>query len=103
MERIKLEAINEQTPPERLRELARINSTIAGLVGSNPSATPELLKELADSEEDFIRKNVAANPNTPMEILWWLGEEFPKEVLDNAVFPLLLLENPNLLEESMKK
>ena len=99
MEQIHQEATNEQTPPERLRELAQINSTIATLVANNPNATTELLTELADSEENFIRKNVAANPNTPMEVLWKLGEEFPQEVLDNAVFPLLLLENPNLLEE----
>jgi len=103
MEQIKLEATNEQTPPERLRELAKINPAIASLVANNPNASPELLTKLADSEEDFIRKNVAANPNTPKEVLWKLGEEFPEEVLENAVFPLLLLENPNLLEEIPQK
>ena len=103
MEQIHEEATNEQTPPERLSQLAQINSTIASLVANNPNAAPELLTELADREEDFIRKNVAANPNTPMEVLWKLGEEFPEEVLDNAVLPLLLLENPNLLDEIPRK
>ena len=103
MEPIHEEATNEQTPPERLRELAQINPAIASLVANNPNATPELLRELAESEEDFIRKNVAVNPNTPMEVLWKLGEEFPTEVLENAVFPLLLLENPNLLENTPQK
>ncbi len=99
MEQMHEEATNEQTPPERLSELAQINPTLAGLVANNPNATPELLRELADNEENFLRKNVAANPNAPMEVLWKLGEEFPQEVLENAVLPLLLLENPNLLEE----
>ncbi|MDY6803672.1 MAG: hypothetical protein SXA11_07685 [Cyanobacteriota bacterium] len=98
MEQIDREATDEKTPPARLRELAKINPAIASLVANNPNAEPELLRELAGSEEDFIRKNVAANPNTPKEVLWWLGEKFPTEVLDNAVFPLLLLENPNLIE-----
>ncbi len=92
------EATNEQTPPPRLRDLAKINPTLASLVANNPNATPELLTELADREENLIRKNVATNPNTPTGVLWKLGEEFPEEVLENAVFPLLLLENPNLLE-----
>jgi hypothetical protein len=103
MEQIHQEATNEKTPPDRLSELAKINSAVAGLVANNPNATPEILTELADREEDFIRKNVAANPNTPTEVLWKLGEEFPQEVLENAVFPLLLLENPNLLEEIPQK
>ena len=99
MEQIKLEASNEQTSPERLSQLAKLNPTLASLVANNPNATAELLTELADREEDFIRKNVAANPNTPTEVLWKLGEEFPQEVLENAVLPLLLLENPNLINE----
>jgi hypothetical protein len=99
MEQIHEEATNEQTPPERLRALAKINSTLASLVANNPNASPELLTELACKKQEFIRKNVAANPNTPKEVLWKLGEEFPEVVLENAVLPLLLLENPNLLEE----
>lgn len=42
---------------------------------------------------------MAANPNTPTEILLKLGAEFPEQLLSNLVFSLLLLENPNLVEQ----
>ena len=54
------------------------------------------LKELATSDDAAIRKAVANNPNTPTNILWQLGSEFPDQLLVNPVFDLLLLENPNL-------
>ena len=37
---------------------------------------------------------MANNPNTPVEILENLGEEFPDEITANPIFNLLLLENP---------
>jgi hypothetical protein len=38
---------------------------------------------------------VASNPNTPIEILEWLGEDFPEAVTGNPIFNILLLENPH--------
>ncbi|MGF1488023.1 MAG: hypothetical protein ACFBSE_13120 [Prochloraceae cyanobacterium] len=69
-----IEAENENTPADRLRELAR-------------------------NYYPAIREKVAANPNTPTDVLLDLGAEFPERLLDNPVFDLLLLENLNLAEE----
>ena len=50
--------------------------------------------------EDFcaMRVALAGNPNTPVELLLQLAAEFPREFLANPALPLLLLENPRLLE-----
>ena len=92
------EATDDKTSPDRLRELAKIGQTLARLVAANPNANPDLLAELASRDDREIRRAVAANPNTPTETLWKVGEQFPDEVLDNPVFSLLLLEEPNLVE-----
>lgn len=93
------EAVDEGTTGDRLRELAQISIELARLVAKNSSAPPELLQELSASSDVIIRKNVAANPNTPTEILLNLGTEFPEQMLENPLFSLLLLENPNLVNE----
>ena len=67
-------AANENTPPERLRELAR-------------------------NSDALVRQKVAMNSNTPTEVLLDLGAEFPNELIDNSVFDLLVLENLNLAKE----
>ena len=56
---------------------------------------PEILAELATSEDKEIRRCIASNPNTAVEILEKLGEEFPDEITANPIFDLLLLENPD--------
>lgn len=94
---LKQEAANENTSPARLRELAGMSTQLARIVAKNCNADPELLRELAASSDDLTRKEVASNPNTPTEILWKLGE-FPEELLNNPVFALSMLEDPNFLE-----
>ncbi len=94
----KQQATNETTTPERLEELARVSPQLAALVAKHPNAAPELLRELASSANAATRKGVATNPNAPTDVLLKLGE-FPGQLLDNPVFPMLLLENPNLLAE----
>jgi hypothetical protein len=80
------EVMDENTPSERLQELAQ-------LVATNPAAPPELLEKLSESQDTIILQSVTANPNTPTEVLWKLGEKFPGELLTNPIFSLLLLEN----------
>ncbi|MEH1951883.1 MAG: hypothetical protein V7K77_33765 [Nostoc sp.] len=75
------------------------NVTQAQLVAAEPSTDPELLRELALSTDQQTRQSVAGNPNTPVDVLLRLGAEFPSQLLDNPVFPLLLLENLNLVAE----
>lgn len=90
------EAANERTSGERLKELAKIGTDLARRVAKNPSAPPELLKQLARCNDATTRSHVTANPNTPTEVLRHLGGEFPEQLIDNPIFPLLWLENPNL-------
>ena len=65
---------------------------------SNPNTPAEKLRELADCDDATIRQLVVVNPNTPTEILWRLGKEFPECLLENPVLPLLGLENLNLVD-----
>ncbi|MEH2231064.1 MAG: hypothetical protein V7K71_15825 [Nostoc sp.] len=68
-------------------------------LAAEPSTDAELLRELALSTDQQTRQSVAGNPNTPVDVLLRLGAEFPSQLLDNPVFPLLLLENLNLVAE----
>ncbi|KJH72068.1 hypothetical protein [Aliterella atlantica] len=64
-------------------------------IASNSSSSPALLTELSNNSDFEIRSLVASNPNTPVDILMKLGEEFPDQILENPVFNLLLLEEPD--------
>ncbi|MBD2577946.1 HEAT repeat domain-containing protein [Oscillatoria sp. FACHB-1406] len=92
------EASSETTPAPRLTELAGQSLELARIVAKNITAPPTLLAELSTSEDRLTRQNVTQNPNTSPEVLCKLGAEFPDDFLDNPVFPLLPLENPNWVE-----
>ena len=103
------EAKLETTSGDRLRELAASDDDTISIMTEEKKQqiTPleeaklettqsDRLRELATSNDDTIRKAVTSNPNTPTDILWQLGAEFPEQLLTNPLFDLLLLENPNL-------
>ncbi|MGB3637824.1 MAG: hypothetical protein WBA39_09660 [Rivularia sp. (in: cyanobacteria)] len=94
---LRQQAASEEISPQRLEELSKINLELARIVANNANAAPDLLRFFSSSSDNFIRKNVAGNPNTPTEILLELGAEFPQQLLENSVFYLLLLENPNFV------
>lgn len=71
---------------EQIRKLAQDENTAS-----------ELLTELANSEDKLTRQYVAANPNTAIELLLNICFEFPVEVINNPIIPLLVLENPDCL------
>ena len=89
-------AADETTPPEKLRVLAYESVELGRLVATNPSAEPELLRELASSEDKATREAVTTNPNTPTDVLLRLAGDFPQQFFSNPVLSLLMLENPNL-------
>ncbi|MCJ8281407.1 MAG: hypothetical protein MJK14_16445 [Rivularia sp. ALOHA_DT_140] len=68
-------------------------------IAAEPTTDPEILRELALFEDEKTREAVVSNANTSPEVLVQLGEQFPSQFLDNPVFPLLLLENPNFIRE----
>jgi Leucine rich repeat variant len=79
--------------------IALAENLIQAQLAAEPSTDSELLRELASSTDQKTREAVVGNSNTPDDVLLKLGAEFPSQLLDNPVFPLLLLENPNLVAE----
>jgi hypothetical protein len=56
----------------------------------------ERLREIFLREKSKLHLALLAkHPSTPQEILLQLGEHYPAELLQNPIFPLLLLEAPN--------
>jgi hypothetical protein len=62
----------------------------------NPNTDPQLLRQFAAAKNLDLRRLVASNPNTPTDLLWELGIDFPEVILANPVFELLRLEHLDL-------
>ena len=63
---------------------------------SCPSTDPDCLVELAATGDRQLRHAIAANPNTPMSLLWELGVEFPEALAANPILLLLPIANPGI-------
>lgn len=68
-------------------------------IATNPNSNPQSLRKIATSADWELRRLVASNPNTPTEVLWQLGVDFPEAVLNNPIFELLQLERIQLAAE----
>ena len=62
---IEKEAKNPNTSKERLRELLREHMFVSDAIAANPNSPPDLLAELATYHDQLTNCNVASNPNTP--------------------------------------
>lgn len=63
-------AKNQGTPPEILQQLANSdNEYIRESVANNPNTLPETLKQLADDDLDFVRETAVSNPNIQPEVI----------------------------------
>ena len=91
--------MDDITPAQPSIAALEENITQAQLVAASLTTNPEILRELALFNDKKTREAVVSNANTPPDVLIQLGEEFPAQFLDNPVFPLLLLENPNFIKE----
>ncbi|MEM8676577.1 MAG: hypothetical protein AAGF83_22340 [Cyanobacteria bacterium P01_G01_bin.67] len=65
-------------------------------LAKDETTPPDTLANLANSEDIQTRKYFASNPNTPVKILLKICFEFPQEVIENPIIPLLILENSDL-------
>jgi hypothetical protein len=65
----------------------------------DPTSDHQTLLKLHRSSDRLTRQNVAGNPNTPIEAIWRLAKEFPYQVIENPVFPLITLGNPQWIME----
>jgi hypothetical protein len=68
-------------------------------MASNPNTDPQLLRQFAAGKNWDLRWLVASNPNTPTDLLWELGIDFPEVILTNPIFELLQLEHLDLAAE----
>jgi hypothetical protein len=92
-------ALNATTPPQRLRELFEQRPSLGRLLAQNPASPSDLLEKLVEHPDPEVHELVVLNPNTPAALLFSLGQRFPKQLMKNPMFPLLLLESPNLYAE----
>jgi hypothetical protein len=92
-------AKNLDSDAVKLASLVGIEDAIDRLIARHPNVDEFTLRKLGSSKDKATRKYVTTNPNSPKEVLLDLASQFPEELLANPIFDLLLLENPNLLEE----
>ncbi|BAU13093.1 hypothetical protein LEP3755_36300 [Leptolyngbya sp. NIES-3755] len=79
--------------------IARLWSTLHDIYAAkDPGTEPEQLRQIAEIGAKRCCRAIALNPNTPSDLLLQLGRRFPREVLNNPIFNLMLLEDPNLIE-----
>ncbi len=78
------------------REITTIAQQI--LEAKNESTPPAKLVELGEKSTFSIRRFVALNPNTLVDTLIEVAYAFPKEVLNNPVFDLLILEDADFIK-----
>ncbi len=68
-------------------------------IAIDPNSDPQSLRQIATGDDWELRRLVASNPNTPTDILWQLGLDFPEAILSNPIFQLLQLEQLQLAAE----
>ena len=75
-------------------------------VAAHPRAPANFLRELAEDDNPAVRRAVASNPNTSLEVLWTLAKDHPKAVMSNSSFRLRIATNlsilPNAPEASLQ-
>jgi hypothetical protein len=68
-------------------------------LSKDPMSDHQILLKLHHNSDQITRQNIAGNPNTPIEVIWKLAKEFPYQVIENPVFPLITLGNPQWIME----
>lgn len=92
-------ALDPEATPESLMALLDKDGATNRHLAKHQKASAELLEKLSHSSDEYTRKAVTGNPNTPPESFVRLGQQFPKEFLSNPALDLLLLVNPALMDE----
>jgi len=68
---------------------------------SDPTTPPDVLTTLARSEVASVRRAVAENPNTPLDVLNRLWDKFPAAMLANPIITLWELTEPAALQTNI--
>ena len=67
---------------------------------SDPTTPPDILASLAKSSETAVRRAVAENPNTPVDVLNTLWNKFPEALLANPIIAFWELTEPAALQKN---
>ena len=94
------EAQDPQTLAERL---AALSAQFPQEVAQNPTARPELLRRLIESNDPDILRCIAKNPNISPDLAALLLQKFPYELVENPAWKMLLLEVPGFLEKNISQ
>jgi hypothetical protein len=92
------EASCPHTLADRLRLLAHRSEQHRLLIAANPAAPPDLLERFVLEQDPQLQARLATNPALPTPLFWHLAQRFPREILENPLFGLLLLDLPALAE-----
>jgi hypothetical protein len=75
------------------------NFELARALAGDVNTAPDKLRELAASRDRAVRENLVTNLNTPIDILWELGAQFPEQLLHNPKFERLIRANSIFLKQ----
>jgi hypothetical protein len=85
---------NDMCDADELESLAGASHQINKLIASSKNASAQTLEKLSRSDDRLTRECVAGNPNTPLDILNNLADEYPVALLLNPAFHLSVLKDP---------
>jgi hypothetical protein len=85
--------LDEKMPTFSKQKLLPFMEEELTALATNVNTSSDSLLKLEEFKSVKIKQALAANPNSPIELLLRLSKDFPEQVLNNPVLPLLLLEN----------
>ncbi len=89
-------ARNARTPANVLEQLLEIGNC-KGEIANNPEIPEYLIRRIADERKEYLWRNLAENPNTPIDLLYlFLKEKVEKTVYSNQSMFDLVLDNRGL-------
>ena len=96
-------ARDARTPANVLEQLLEIENC-KGEIANNPAIPEYLLRRIADERKEYLWRNLAENPSTPIDLLYlFLNEKVEKTVYSNqSMFDLVVIGFLLLLKHQLK-
>jgi hypothetical protein len=82
---------------EEMATLVGSSVAIDRLIAAQSGASTGILETLSQSSDSATREAVTGNPGTPRELLTSLAWDFPRALLLNPAFDLMIFEDPGFL------
>ena len=84
---------------DELENLVGTSNEIDRLIASSKLSNADTLKKLSRSADDLTRECVAGNSNITVEIINYLADEYPRVILLNSAFDIMVMEDPDILKK----